>query len=142
MPFGVPFFDYGITPGSSIANPRNVESIVRYPPVTKPDQLVPSVNPIAEYTLDGGVQNNGIIIHVWHWSVIPIADFQALISWVYGGYTTNWIAVSIKTRSDQEAFLKYNCKAIRPVIGRDYTRANKLYYRDLRWQFRGLVAYV
>lgn len=141
MPQGNPFYDYGITPGASIANPRNVESLIRYPPTVNPDQLVPSVNPIAEYTLDGGVQNNGIITHVWYWPVILITDFQTLMTWVYGGYTTNYLPVSIKTRTDQEVFSKFNAIAIRPVIGRDYQRANKLYYRDLRWQFRVLVNY-
>lgn len=142
MPQGNPFYDYGITPGASIANPRNVESLIRHPPTVNPDQLVPSVNPIAEYTLDGSVQYNGMIIHVWYWPVILIADFQTLMTWVYGGYTTGSLSASIKTRNDQESFSKYNCQAIRPLIGQDYQRANKLYYRDLRWQFRALVSYV
>lgn len=141
MPYGAVWYDYGITPGASIANPRNVESIVKYPPTVNPDQLVPSVNPIPHYTLDGSVQYNGLITHVWYWRVILITDFQALMSWVYGGYTTGSIAVSIKTRNDQETFTKYNAFAIRPVIGQDYTRANRLFYRDLRWQFRALVSY-
>lgn len=141
MPQGAPFYDYGITAGSSVANPRNIESLIRYPPTVNPDQLVPSVGPIARYTLDGGVQNNGSVNIYWYWPVILITDFQTLMSWVYGGYTTNYLAASIKTRTDQEVFSKFNCMAHRPVIGRDYQRANKLYYRDLRWQFRALVTY-
>lgn len=142
MPQGVVLYDYGITPGASIANPRNVESIVKHPPTVIPDQLVPSVGPLPRWTLDGGVQNNGLLVTEWYWSVILITDFQALISWVYGNYTTNYLPVSIKTRTDQEVFTKFNCLAIRPVIGRDYERANKLFYRDLRWKFRALVSYV
>lgn len=141
MPQGVTLSDYGITPGASIANPRNVESIVKFPPTVNPDQLVPSVGPIAEFTLDGGVQNNGILVTEWYFRAILIADFQALMTWVYGGYTTSYLPASIKTRNDQEVFAKYNCQAIRPVIGRDYQRANRLYYRDLRWKFRALVNY-
>lgn len=136
------WYDYGITPGASIANPRNIESLIKFPPTVNPDQLVPSVNPIAEYTLDGAVQYNGLLIHVWYWRAISITDFQTLMTWVYGGYTTGSIAVSIKTRSDQETFLKYNCQAIRPIIGQDYQRGLGRSYRDLRWQFRGLVSYV
>lgn len=136
------WYDYGITPGTSIANPRNVESLIKYPPTVNPDQVVPSVNPIAEYTLNGSVQYNGILVHTWYWSAIKVADFQTLMTWVFGGYTTGAIAVSIKTRSDTESFLKYNCIAIRPLIGQDYTRGLGQSYRDLRFQFRALVSYV
>lgn len=141
MPQGVVLYDYGITPGSSIANPRNIESMIKYPPTVNPDQLVPSVGPIAEWTADGGVQNNGILVTEWYFAAILIADFQTLMNWVYSNYTTNYLPVSIKTRTDQEAFSKFNCQAIRPVIGRDYQRSNRLFYRDLRWKFRVLVGY-
>lgn len=136
------WYDYGITPGASVANPRNIESLIKYPPTVNPDQLVPSLNPIAEITLDQNAQFNGTLIHVWYWSAMSIANFQTLMSWVFGGYTTGSIAVSIKTRSDQETFLKYNAVAIRPIIGQDYQRGLGLSYRDVRMTFRGLVSYV
>lgn len=143
MTQGVLFYEYGVTVGSSAANPYNVENIIKFPPTTNPDQLVPSVGPIAEFTADGGVQNNGAINIVWTYRIMTHADFALLLVHIFGGWTVSTRAVSIRTRTDQNTFANYNCIAIRPVIGRDYTRGqdSRAPYRDVRWRFNGLVAY-
>lgn len=143
MAQGVYYNEYGVTVGSSAANPRNVESIILYPPTTNPDQLVPSVGPIAEFTADGGVQNNGTVNIFWLYRIMTHADFSLLLTHIFGGYTTSTRVVSIRTRTDQNTFANFNCLAIRPVIGRDYTRGQdaRAPYRDVRWHFHGLVAY-
>lgn len=143
MAQGVLLYQYGVTVGSNAANPYNVENIIKHPPTINPDQLVPSVNPIARWTADGGVQNNGSLNIFWLYRIMTHADFALLLNHIFGGFTTSTRVVSIRTRNDQNAFANYNCIAIRPVIGRDYTRAQdpRAPYHDVHWPFRVLVTY-
>lgn len=136
MTQGIPFYDYGITPGASIANPRNVESLVKFPPTVNPNMLVPSVGPIMELTLDNGAQFNGTFPLDWFWPAMSIADFQTLFLWIFSSYTVGSTPVSLKTRSDQEVFSKYNAMALRPLIGSTYERGHSLHYRNVRFPFR------
>lgn len=143
MAQGVYFNEYGVTVGSSAANPRNVESIIKFPPTVNPDQLVPSVGPIPEPTADGGIQNNGTLNIFWYYRIMTHSDFSLLLNHIFGGFTVSTRVVSIRTRRDQNDFANYNCIAIRPVIGRDYQRGQdpRAPYRDVHWPFHVLVAY-
>jgi hypothetical protein len=114
--------EYAIEAGTDVAVPTPVKDIIRHNPTTNPGQLAAYMGPVEEVTLAQTVQFNGTISIVWTWGGMTNADFQALITAVFGGHTVGSIPVTIITRDVNDDFERFNATAVYPYVGRDYER--------------------
>lgn len=136
MPYLNPLYSYALSAGSSVANPTTIESLIHYPPVTSPDDLVPTLGSIVRRTLDGGIQINGNILHHWNFPYLSAADFIILLNQGLTNYLTTASAnVTIITRRMGNVYTKYNAIMHQPMPGTDFHRAPNGGVLDLRIEF-------
>lgn len=136
MPYLNPLYSYALSAGWNVTNPTTIESLIHYPPVTAPDNLVPTLGGIVRRTLDGGIQVNGNILHRWVFPYLSAADFIILLNWGLTNYLTTASAnVTIITRRMGNLYTRYNAVMHQPQPGADFHRAPNGGVLDLHIEF-------
>lgn len=120
-------YDYAIAAGWDATSLTNVESIVTYAPIGKPIPL----GSVRRTTLNQQAQTNGTKTITWSWAAMSKADFQALVTFIWGDFYTESANMTIDTRNRGEAFERGNVVAILPVEGEDYQRRDHGSVEDL-----------
>ncbi len=134
-------FSFAISAGHNVASPTNVESIVSNPPHILPDQLATYTGSVKRRTIGGSVQRNGAVKVVWTWDLISRADFNTLITAVFGGFTSSSAAVTIVTLDETNQYARFNAYADKPHPNEDYTIATGgAYLLDVRLTLFGLIS--
>lgn len=132
------FYDYRIALGHNVAlgSLSNIENLVRFAPRSQPVDVFP----VRRTVLSGAVIGAGTINHTWTWDILPIADLKRIEDTFFANGAVTFANVTIYTRRHNRAlYARYNAIAILPQPGQDYEYTRR-YARNLRWQFRNLVA--
>jgi hypothetical protein len=140
----MPYYDYRIAVGSSVAlaSLMNVETLLF--PYTRPLQIAPRTQPVDLYPIrttlgSGRVRGDGTINHVWEWTGIKQVAVQYFLhTYLFSSGVST--AVTIYTRLHSTgAYARYNAYAILPAPGPDLEYIRQGIYR-MTLRFSDLVA--
>jgi hypothetical protein len=127
----VPFYDYRIAVGSSVAlgSLSNIEDVLY--PFTAPMRIAPRSQPVNAYPVrtvlgSGRVRGDGTVDHAWEFPALKAGAVNYLLYALLfpGGVVST--AVTVYTRRHEAAtYARYNAWAILPLPGQDleYLRA-------------------
>jgi hypothetical protein len=140
----MPFYDYRIAVGSSVAlaSLSNIEDVLY--PYTAPLRIAPRSQPVNLYPVrttlgSGRERGDGMIAHVWEFTALRQSAVQYLLHTLLfsSGVST---AVTIYTRLHSTGtYARYNAYAILPVPGQDLEYIRQGVYR-VNLRFNDLVA--
>ena len=131
----MPECSFAIAPGFDAANPPNVETIVTHPPHILPDQRVPFLGPVVTRLGSRHVRRDGFIPHVWGWDFMNSADFNALMSYVFGSRLVASAEMTIITIDEENNYTTFNAIAEKPHPGEHYSISPGGWIRELRVPF-------
>ena len=130
----MPFYDYRIAVGSSVAlaSLSNIEDVLY--PYTKPRRfaprsLIPDMYPVRTTLGSGRVRGDGSVQAAWEFDALPKAAVDYLMTYLWSSGTVVSTAVTIYTRQHElDQYTRFNAYAVLPVPGQDieYLRGNAL----------------
>lgn len=140
----MPFYDYRIAVGSSVAlaSLSNIEDVLW--PYTKPLRLPPRSNVVNLYPVrtimgSGRERGDGTVFHAWEFDALPVAAVNYLLYTLLFSSAIS-TAVTIYTRRyEANTYARYNAYAVLPLPGQDMERLRNNKVR-LTLRFNDLVA--
>ena len=110
--------DHALATGRDATVLTLVENIITYAPQGKPIPL----GSVRRRTLNQAIQSNGTVVVTWYFAAMRWTDFQTLILFIFGSWTTESADLTVDTRGQDNLFHRGNVVADRPVEGTDYQR--------------------
>lgn len=147
----MPRYSYAIATGENVA----LDSLTNFETLFKPywnpaREVAPTSLPVNETPVetelhDGSVRHDGLITHEMRWAVLPMAAIDKYIDdfFVVSGNRVSTRAVTANFRRyDRLIYARYNCLAVFPQSGVDYTEIQNGHAQNVRFRFRRLVRIV
>ncbi len=131
----MPECSFAIAPGWNVNSPPNVETIVTHPPHVLPDQRVPYLGPVVTRLGSLAVRRDGAIGHFWSWDFLSTADFNLLMSYLFGSRLVASVEATIITIDEFGNYTSFNALAEKPQPGEHYSISPGGWIRELRVPF-------